>query len=97
MIIYWSSRAEKNYDDILDYLKANWQPKVSTKFVEDVRRTIGIIEKFPRILPKYGDDESTIKVVINPYVLLFYKIISDEEIELICLWNSGRNPDDLPF
>jgi len=95
--IYWSDRAKKNYDDILDYLKTNWQPEVSTKFVDNVRFAINIIEKLPEILPQYEDDENTRKVFVNSYVSLFYQIINDEEIELICFWNTPYYPDDLLF
>lgn len=93
--IYWSNRAEENYDDILKYLKKNWHFRIKDKFAKDVSATIKAIEQFPRIYPKFGDDENLRKAVINPHVSLFYEIISDDEVEIICLWNNRRNPDDL--
>jgi len=95
--IYWSVRAEQNYDDILEYLEKNWSLKIKDRFAEDVRSTIKAIERFPRIYPKFRDDEKLRKVVVNRHISLFYEIINDDEIEIICLWNNRRNPDDLPL
>ena len=97
IIIYWSTRAEENYDDILDYLEKSWPLRIKNKFATDVRSVIKGIERFPRMYPQFGDDKNLRKAVINPHVSLFYEIISDDEVELVCFWNNRRNPDDLPL
>lgn len=95
--IYWSAKAEENYDDILEDLGRNWSSKIQDRFAEDVRSTIKAMERFPRIYPTFRDDEKLRKAVVNPHISLFYEIINDDEIEIICLWHNRRNPDDLPI
>ncbi len=94
--IIWSDRAEKNYDDILEYLVESWGRKVLIRFIKQVNSTFDLIEHSPRAYPKYEDHENIRKAVINPHISLFYRI-KDEKIELICFWNNRRNPDDLPI
>jgi plasmid stabilization system protein ParE len=47
--IFWSKRADKKFDNILDYLNTEWGEKVTSAFVKKVYDFLDILVEFPEI------------------------------------------------
>lgn len=47
--IFWSKRADKKFDNILDHLSREWGEKVTSAFVKKVYDFLDILIEFPEI------------------------------------------------
>lgn len=50
--VYLSKRARMRLEKILDYLNAEWSPKVKDRFIKKLDKTLEIISKSPDVFPK---------------------------------------------
>lgn len=92
--IHWTKRAEKTFDNIVVYLLKNWSEKEVQNFVRKTNNVIGHISEKPRMFP------SSKKVKIHTAVItkhnnLLYKIIGNNQIDLLFFWDNRQNPKKL--
>lgn len=92
--IYWSEKAEKDYFDNIDYLFKDWTIKEVEQFIVKTNEVIDVIKKYPKTFQKTGY-KSIYRVPIVAQIILYYKIKSSKEIELVRLWNAHQNLDKL--
>jgi plasmid stabilization system protein ParE len=38
--VYWSPIAEKDFEQIVDYLQVNWSDSIALNFIDDVEKSI---------------------------------------------------------
>jgi plasmid stabilization system protein ParE len=91
--IIWSDRARKDKRDILEYwFKRNGNKNYSRKLAFEFRETFNYIAK-QNYLGR-ATDEKNIRVTVCRYYQIFYEI-TQENIEILSVWDSRRNPDNL--
>jgi plasmid stabilization system protein ParE len=80
--LYWSARADKKFDRIIEYLHEEWGEKVTTAFVKKVYEFLDILVEFPEV-GKIENQERNIRgFVIVKQVTVFYKIKGNKIILL---------------
>lgn len=91
--IVWSPLAQQKRKEILAYWKerngnSEYSNKLNALFIEAVR----LLSKFPNIGRE--SDIKGVKVKIVRDYLLFYEV-SDARLEILTVWDSRQNPDEL--
>ena len=72
--IYWSKRADKNFDKIIDYLLNEWGENVSRAFVKKVYDFLDILAEFPEIGTIENKEKGIRGFTIVKQVNVFYRI-----------------------
>ena len=80
---------------ILEY----WYDRIGTKTYpnkldKDIRQSIKKLRQFPRMGRKY--ENKNIRFIVKDNYQIFYKF-SENEVRILHIWDSRRNPDDLNF
>jgi plasmid stabilization system protein ParE len=94
--IFWSKRAEKNFDNILEFLLEQWGEKVASAFVKKVYNFLEILAEFPEIGTVENKEKSIRGFTIVKQVHLFYRIKGDQII-LLSFFDSRRHPEKKRF
>lgn len=93
--IIWSSHAVADRIAILDY----WYQRIGTKTYshkldKSLKEIILKLAQFPRLGRQLSDREE--RFFVMDHYQIFYSE-SFETIEILHIWDSRRNPDDLKF
>ena len=94
--IIWSPAAEKDAEQILDFINTKWSKRVAAKFLNKLDDNIRLISEDPKLFPIIEDNLGVRKCVVTKQNSLFYRI-SDESIEIIRLFDTRQNPKSLTF
>ena len=91
--VIWSLRAKSERREILEYwFKRNGNKNYSRKLARELRETIDYIAQNNYL--GRATDEINIRVTVCRYYQIFYEI-TEENLEILSVWDSRRNPDDL--
>ena len=80
--IFWSKRADKKFDNILDYLTTEWGEKVTSAFVKKVYDFLDILIEFPEIGSVENVERGIRGFVIVKQITIFYKVSGNKIILL---------------
>jgi len=80
--IFWSKKADKKFDNILDYLSAEWGEKVTSAFVKKVYDFLDVLIDFPEIGSVENTERGIRGFVIVKQITIFYKISGNRIIIL---------------
>lgn len=94
--IIWSPAAEKDAEQILDFINTRWSKRVAAKFLNKLDDNIRLISETPKLFPIIEDNLGVRKCVITKQNSLFYRI-SNEAIEIIRIFDTRQNPKSLTF
>ena len=89
--IYWSKRADKKFDNILEYLQEEWGEKVTGAFVKKVYDFLDVLVDFPEIGTMENKQRNIRGFVIVKQITLFYKI-KNHKIILLNFFDNRQNP-----
>jgi plasmid stabilization system protein ParE len=89
--IDWSSRADKKFDKILEYLVKEWGNKVTTSFVKKVYDFLDILSEFPEIGTLENKEKGIRGFVIIKQVSIFY-IIRNNRIIILNFFDNRQRP-----
>lgn len=93
--VKWSYKAKSTYENVIDYLKANWTEKEIIKFVNRTEAVIEAISYQP-YLYKASSYKKIRKAVINKQNSLFY-LVRESEIYLLRFWDNRMDPKKNEF
>ncbi|MEO8823420.1 MAG: type II toxin-antitoxin system RelE/ParE family toxin [Ginsengibacter sp.] len=94
--IVWSPIAIKIFDNILDYLFANFGEKSAKDFVQRVDAKLKLIQSRPRMFRRSGQRPNTYITVIKRKTTLTYRYKkAGNKMELIVFWGM-QNPSSKP-
>ena len=91
----WTSESEKTFNQNLEYLAKEWDNVVLNEFLDRVEAVLEKIKFNPRLYPQHKAESSIHKCVIHERIVLYYKIVDEEVIDLLTFWNTYQNPDRL--
>jgi len=94
--IIWSPLSEKDFENILDYLKSNWDKKVVEKFIDITDQLIFQISINPKQYPIINKSKRIRKCVITKHNTLFYRDRKDF-IDVLRLFDTRQDPKKLIF
>ena len=91
--IIWSKNALSDKMQILEY----WHKRIGTKTYsrkldKQLKQSIKLLKRFPKIGIRINNTDK--RFLVKDYYQIFYKY-SDNEIRILHIWDSRRNPNDL--
>ncbi len=94
--IYWTKRADKKFNRILNYLHAEWGESVAKAFTKKVFDFLDILSEFPEIGTIENKEKGIRGFTIIKQVNLFYRI-SDDKVILLNFFDNRRHPKKKKF
>ena len=89
--IKWSKRADNSFDNIIDYLHAEWGEQVVQAFVRKTYDFLEILAEFPEIVSMQVQDKAIRGFVLITQVIVFYKV-QGSSIILIDFFDTRQDP-----
>lgn len=91
--IIWSHKAKIKQLEILEYYYERNQSKAySQRLYREIRKSIGLLRKQPR-LGLRTDDETARALIVGDFIV-FYEF-TKTEIIVLSIWDCRQNPEDL--
>ena len=76
--VNFSKTAEKNLDDVLNFIEAKWSKKSKDLYLVKFQKAVSIISMNPEIFPKSSVNKKYRKCVITKQSTLLYSFGSNE-------------------
>ena len=96
MRVKWTNHAERQKNQIADYIRDQFGYKRKRKFIQEVDKTARILLRSPnigQIDPLFDDRPSTYRsVIINGLNKLVYRI-DDDIIYVVAFWDTRMEPE----
>jgi plasmid stabilization system protein ParE len=89
-----SSRASKEYEEIVQYITDNFGKIKAMDVEEKYGRVVNQIAKNPLLFSVFNLKKNIRKCVLSPQTTLYYSV-ADTHIELISFRNNFKNPKTL--
>jgi len=93
--VVWSSLAENDFSNILDYLHCKWNNRVTNNFIDKIEYTIKQIQINPKLFPLIHNNGIR-RCVVTQHNTIFYRI-NNNTIEILRLYDTRQDPDKLKF
>jgi len=90
LTIYWSKRADRKFDEIIEYLEIEWGEAVVSALIKKVYDFLDILVEFPEIGSIENIERNIRGFVIVKQLTLFYKI-KNNEIILLNFFDNRQN------
>ncbi len=94
--IYWTKRADKKFDQILNYLQDEWGENVANAFIKKVYDFLDILSEFPEIGTIENKRKGIRGFTIIKQVNVFYRISGDKLI-LLNFFDNRQHPQKKKF
>ena len=91
----WTPESKRTFNLNLDYLSRKWDKSVTNNFLDRVDEVLNLISENPLLYPVHRSDVNVHRCVINERIIVYYRIVDYENIDLITFWNTYRNPENL--
>lgn len=96
MTVFLSELAESKLLKLSEYLLEEWNLKTRDKFISKLNEKIKQISSHPDSCPKSLEFNNLYKCVVTKQTTFFYRIIDErKEIEIITIFDTRQNPDNL--
>ena len=94
--IIWAERADKDLQNIIDYLLEEWSEKEVAGFVKALDQRLQVIIENPRLFATSEKLKNIRKCVLTKQTTIYYSI-SDEHkiIQIVTLFDTRQDPDKL--
>ena len=89
-----SSRAQRDFANIIKYLEENWSVAEIRRFNNIFKKRIQILKQFPQGYPSISNRQNIRKCVLIEQITVYYKI-NENEIVILSLHDSRSNPTKL--
>ncbi len=94
--VIWAPKAEKDLDNILDYLFKHWGQKTTVTFLDRLSHLIRQIQTSPERYPVISKKLNVRKCVLSKQNTLYYRIKS-KKIEILRVYDTRQYPKRLIF
>ncbi|TDW49847.1 plasmid stabilization system protein ParE [Flavobacterium sp. 270] len=92
--VNFSKTAEKNLNDVLDFIEARWSEKSKKMFIIKFEKAISIIIMNPEVFPKSSINKKYRKCVITKQSSLLYTF-SSNEIKIHTIFDTRQDPNKI--
>ncbi len=93
-MVVWTSVAEHHYYAILAYLFEKWNLKIVNNFIDEVEKTMNLIETNPYCFEEFSLNKKYRKGFIHKNVSFYYRVY-ENEIVVHLFWNNFQNTNKL--
>lgn len=80
--IYWTTEAQRSFQEMDEYIESEWGRNVADAFAEDILHTIGLLQIFPNGGVMEVADKAIRSIPVGRHVRLFYRYSEDSVIIL---------------
>jgi toxin ParE1/3/4 len=87
--VVYTSQAERDYDDIIDYLDTH-SPPAANRFATGVATKCRLLSKFPRLGRARDELHPGIRSVLVGMYLIFYRV-TDAAVEIVRILHGARD------
>jgi len=94
--ISWSPDSERDLETILEYLSNEWDPTVSSRFLDLIEEVIDQISINPRQFPVIQQKFKIRKCVLTKHNTLYYRN-KRTHVELLRIYDNRQDPRNLKF
>jgi plasmid stabilization system protein ParE len=94
--ILWSKRADKRFDNILEYLEEEWGDHTTSLFVKKVYDFLDILSEFPEIGTIENKELNIRGFVIVKQLTIFYQI-RNSKIIILNFYDNRQKPKTKRF
>jgi plasmid stabilization system protein ParE len=94
--VIWSPLSERDFNNILDYLRENWGSKVVTRFIDIVEDLTEQISLNPKQFPVIYKKLKVRKCVITKHNTLYYRDRRDY-VDILRIFDNRQDPHKLKF
>ena len=91
LTIFWSKKADQNFDKIIKFINEEWGESVTMVFVRKVYDFLDILQEFSEIVTIENRERNIRGFVIVKQLTLFYKVCQNKII-LLNFFNNRMNP-----
>ena len=95
MKVIWTPEAKHSFDSNIDYLLSEWGDQVTSDFLDRVDEVVSRIRSNPNLFPAIKKEDNIHRCIVVKQVSLYYRIVSNQQIDLITFWNNYQNPERL--
>lgn len=95
--INWTAESERTFNENLDYLAKEWDAFVLNSFFDRVDEILELIRSNPELYPLHRPEENVHRCVVHERIMLYYRIVDDQTVDLLTFWNTTQDPDKLKF
>ena len=89
-----STRAQKNINNLFEYLELKWSEKVRKEFALKLYSVVKTIRANPESFPKSDINSNYNKFVITKQSTLYYRYNS-KQVRVLSLFDTGQNPNKI--
>ena len=94
--IEWTSEAERNLNNIFDYLERTWSEREISDFAKKLESCLQHISQNPATYPYYNNEKNVRRCVLSPQTTIYYReILFENRVVIITLFDNRQNPDRL--
>lgn len=88
--IVWSTKADKRFDKIIDYLFTNWRENTTKNFIQKVFNFIDILKEFPEIDTIENKEYDIRAFTIVKQINIFYQV-RENQIIILDFYDNRQN------
>ena len=89
--IIWSPKASQDYTAIIDYLLSVWTIKEVQYFITKVTKALSALKKGNLDFKLVGIKDYRM-VVIQKHTSIIYRTVSNDQVQIIRIWDNRQNP-----
>ena len=97
MKVIWQSNADRQRDQIADYIREQFGTKRKRQFIREVRQTTQMLRHSPnigQIDPLFADRSTAFRsVIVNSLNKLVYRV-DDDAIHIVAFWDTRTEPNE---
>jgi hypothetical protein len=90
--IIWTTIAKNDYWKNIEYLENEWTLQDVYNFMDKTDDLIQLLMK-QNLIFKPSNYKDVFQVPVTKQITLYYKVLEDNEIELLRFWNMYQNPE----
>ena len=91
----WTEEAKKSFNQNLEYLSDEWDNQIINNFLDRVDGILSRIKSNPEIYSLHRKTHNIRKCVVHKRIILYFKIVDSNNIDLLTFWNTYQDPDKL--
>ena len=95
--INWTTQGEQTFNQNIEYLKREWNIVVLNKFLDSVEEILEKISSNPYLYSLLNSTKDIRRCILNGRIILYFRIVDNNTIDLITFWNTYQNPNKLDF
>ncbi len=92
--IIWTKLAKNDYWKNIEYLEVEWTLQDVYNFMDKVDALIELLLR-QNLIFKSTNYKNVFQVPVTKQITLYYKVLKNNDIELLRFWNTYQNPKKL--